>query len=151
MIACGVRRLAVVRDYLVCEADFPRKGGWIGDRPDDTNPAGRELAEFIRASLREHVTRLSELWNEEGFGWSFNCAWDAVTVNVRVQRLDHWLVICSVISLLPQLLRPRRYKIALSGMCYYLDRVLRSNPRFRNVRWLTRAEFELAESSRNRA
>lgn len=132
----------MVRDYLVCEADFPREGGWIGDTSDEANPPGQELAEFLQATLRECTTRLSELWNEEDYGWAFNCDWERVTINVLVQRIDHWLIICSIVSLVPRFLRTRRYEAALSGLCYHLDGAVRQDSRFSDVRWFTSAEYE---------
>jgi acyl carrier protein len=133
----------VLRDYLTCEADFPSEGGWIGDNPDEANPPGQQLAVFLQETLRGHAEGITELWKEEGYGWAFNCEWDRVTINVLVQRPDdHWLVICSIVSLLPRFLRSRRYEMALSNLCYYLDGVVRADRRFRDVRWFTRAEYE---------
>ena len=136
----------MVRDYLVCEADFPREGGWIGDDPDGANPPGRDLVDFLQSSLRDCAASITELWNEEGYGWAFNCELDRVTINVLVQRTDHWLIICSIVSLVPRCLRPRRCATALSRVCDHLDRAVRSDVRFRDVRWFTCAEYVQFES-----
>jgi hypothetical protein len=129
----------VVRDYLICDADFPTEGVWDGDRP--LEPPGRELAEILRAMVAGRVADMTELWNEEDYGWSFNCDWDGVTMNVLVQRIDHWLIICQVVSLLPRFIRPRRYDAAFTALCYHLDRAIRVDARFRNLRWLTAQEY----------
>jgi len=76
----------VIRDHLACEADFP----WIGsDDPVEANPPGRELAHFILAALSPHADHVNEVWNEEGFGWSFNVRFNRVTINVLVQGGDN--------------------------------------------------------------
>jgi hypothetical protein len=139
------RRFSVTRDFLTCEGDFPTEGGWIGDNPDQENPPGHELAVFVHEALRGATTRLSEIWNEEGYGWAFNCDWDRVTINVLVQRIDHWLIICSIVSLMPRFLRSRRYNEALSALCYHLDGLVRADKRFNNVRWFAAAESEQSE------
>ena len=130
----------MIRDHLACEADFP----WIGpDDPVEANPPGRELAEFIHAALRPHAARTSDVWNHEGFGWSFNSRFDRVTINVLVASDDqNWLISCSIVSLLPSFLRPRRCDAALSDACGRIDQLVRSDTRFRNIQWYTRREYE---------
>jgi hypothetical protein len=132
----------MIRDYLVCESDFPCEGGWIGDIPDEREPPGRELAEFLQTTLHNRAAYMSNLWNEEGYGWSFNFDWNRVTINLLVQYIDHWLITCGIVSLRPRFLQPARYESALSGACYQLDRVLRSDNRFRDRRWYSCSEYE---------
>jgi hypothetical protein len=132
----------VVRDYLVCEADFPTEGGWIGDRPDEANPPGKELVDFLHTALQDHTSGISEVWNEEGYGWSFNCEREGVTVNILLQRLDHWLIIFSIVSLVPRFLRSSRYETALTAICEQVKKIIRSDCRFRDIRWFTRTEYD---------
>ena len=49
----------VSRSILLCEADFPTEGGYIGDEPDQEHPAGEELAAFLSESLRGRASRMS--------------------------------------------------------------------------------------------
>jgi hypothetical protein len=130
----------VIRDHLSCEADFP----WIGpDDPVEANPPGRELAEFIQARLQPHATRISDVWNEEGFGWSFNSNFNRVTINVLVESDEqHWLIVCSIVSVLQAFLRRRRCDAELSTACERIDQLVRSDKRFRNIQWFTRQEYE---------
>jgi hypothetical protein len=132
----------VVRDHLVCEADFPSEGGWTGDRPDEANPPSKEFADFLHAALQDHTSGMSEVWNEEGYGWSFNCERERVTVNILLQRLDHWLIIFSIVSLVPRFLRSLRYEAALKAICEQVEKTIRSDNRFRDIRWFTLAEYD---------
>lgn len=133
------------RDHLVCKADFPGEGGWIADRADESNPPGRELAEFLHAALHGYTTAMSEVWNEEDFGWSFNCDRERVTINVLVQHLEHWLIICRIVSFMPRFLRSRRYQAALNDVCKKIDRTARADSRFRDLQWFTREEYIRSE------
>ena len=131
----------MIRDHLACEADFP----WIGsDDPVEANPPGRELAHFILAALSPHADHVNEVWNEEGFGWSFNVRYNRVTINVLVAggNLEDWLISCHIISLLRRYLFPHQYEAALGEVCGRIDQLARSDARFRNIQWFTREEYE---------
>ena len=133
----------------MCEADFPTEPEWDATGWRQVHPAGRELTEFLRTLLLDRTTEMTQAWNNDDYGCSFNCEWDRVPINVLVMRvMDHWLIICSNLSLLLRFLRPRRYAAALSAMCYHLGRAVRSDSRFRDVRWFTYEEYERAERAR---
>ena len=131
----------MVRDYLVCEADFPSECVWI-DRSKEPIPAGNELADALQAMLCDRTSKMSEIWNHEAHGWSFNCEWNRVTINVLVTQMDHWLIVFRIVSLLPWFLRSSRYYAALRSVCEYIDSSAGSDNRFRDLRWFTRLEFE---------
>lgn len=138
-----------IRNYLSCEANFDSEGGWVGDVPNENQPPGRDLIEFLLSSIRPHTQSVSEIWNEEGYGWSFNCEKDRTTLNVLVQFVDHWLIICHTVSLVPRFLRSRRFDAALKRTCDEIDRAARADARFRELRWFTTAEYVEFEKKRH--
>ena len=137
----------MARNYLVFEAGFPCEGGWVGGLPDETNPPGRELTDCLRTILRGHTTEMSEPWDEEGYGWSFNCDLDGITINVLVQRLDYWLVTCSIVSFRPTWLRSARYPAALASVCELLITAMNHDHRFTNVRQFSLDKYTRFEKS----
>lgn len=138
-----------IRNYLSCEGDFDSDGGWNGDTPDENRPAGRDLIEFMQSTLKSQTRNISEIWNEEGYGWSFNCDKDRTTVNVLVQFVDRWLIICDIVSFVPKLLRFGKFDAALKSVCAEIDRAARLDSRFRDLQWFTSAEY--ADFERKRA
>jgi len=138
-----------IRNYLSCEADFDSEGGWIGDLPNENQPPGLDLIEFLQSAIRPHTQSVSDVWNEEGYGWSFNCEKDRTTVNVLVQFVDHWLIICHIVSFVPRFLRSQRFDIALKSACDELDRAARADARFRDLRWFTATEYADFEKKRH--
>jgi hypothetical protein len=130
----------MVKNYLVCEAEFPAEGGWIGNIPDQEQPAEYELATFIHQQLELRTTKLSEIWNEESYGWSFNCDHNGITINVLIQRIDYWLITCSIVSLMPNFLRSEKYNETLLEICSAIDHEIHKDSRFTNIQWLTADE-----------
>lgn len=137
-----------IQNYLTCEADFDREGGWIGDVPDESQPPGRDSIGFLHSVLLSETCQLSEIWNEEWYGWSFNIEREGITLNILVQYVDHWLILCSNVSLLPRFLRSSRHEVALKFMCDRIDRTIRDDARFRHSRWLTASEYAEFEKHR---
>jgi len=137
-----------IQNYLSCEANFDSEGVWIGDTPDENHPAGRDLIEFMQSILKPHTQNISEIWNEEGYGWSFNCDKDKTTVNVLVQFVDRWLIICHIVSFVPKILRSHRYDATLKSLCEEIDRAARGDSRFRDLRWFTPDEYADFERKR---
>ena len=133
----------MVRNFLVCEADFPNERNENIVDGGEPIPPGRELAEFLQTVLRDHTDKMSEVWNEEDYAWGFNCDWDRVAINVQAGRVDdRWLLIFSIVSIVPRFLRSRKYEVALRNLCERVDLAVRTDSRFRDVRWCTRTEFE---------
>ncbi len=139
-------------NYLLFEAAFPTEGGWIGDEPDESNPAGRELIEFLLAVVSP-TANPADIWDEEGYGWAFNTIISGIHVNVLVQRLDYWLVIVQEVSLKPRFLRGPQYRTAVLQVCQAICDAAQGDPRFSQFRALTCAEhaaFERAQAERVR-
>ena len=132
---------AEIQNYLSCDADFDKDGGWIGDLPDESRPPGRDLIEVLRSALIPDTSKASEIWNEEGYGWSFNCERNGITINVLVQFSERWLIICSVVTLKPRFLRSARYDAALLSVRDIVDCAVIADIRFRNPHWFTAAEY----------
>ena len=130
--------------YLEFESGhFPTEGGWIGDDPDPELPAGREIAEFLLSVVDPGVPA-SEIWNEESYGWAFNCRIGKITVNVLVQFLESWLVIVQPVSLRPRFLRGAAYDEAVLEVCTRIHRGIQTVPRTGRARWSTSNEYERA-------
>jgi hypothetical protein len=138
----------LLRNHLSFHADFPTDGAWIGDEPDPAHPAGRELTEFLLERLAPELP-LSEIWNEEGYGWSFNLSVHTITVNVLVQRLEHWLVIVREVSLKPRFLRGPKYRQAFESVCQKIAVTTSSDPRFRDVRFCSYEEYNQPARTRD--
>lgn len=132
--------------YAVFTGSFPTEPGWIGDDPDPEKPAGREVIELLLGGV-DPALPSSEIWNHEGFGWSFNCTVDTVTVNVLVQYLDHWLVIVEGVGVLARLFGRKRYDEAVWEVCARVHRALASSPEVSRVRWLEEREYSALAAS----
>jgi hypothetical protein len=123
---------------------FPTDGGWNGDDPDPERPAGREVIESLSRAV-DACLPLDAIWNEEGYGWSFNCKVEKVTVNVLVQYIDHWLVIVHEVSLRPRFLRGSAYAGAVLEICRRVHGVVAVLPHVSGAKWYTADEYESQE------
>ncbi len=141
----------MIRNYLVCKADFPHECT-LTDRTDEPIPAGRELAEHLHSILQNHTSGITEVWNHEDFGWSFNCDWENTTINVLIAFHDEerWLIIFIIVSLIPWFLRSRKYDVSLGRFCEKIDSVARADERFSDLRWFTPAEYAEFERPKKR-
>jgi len=131
-----------IRNYLVFDADFQHEHCFAENIQDNRIPAGRELAEFILSLVQARAKKISAIWNEEDYAWSFNCKWNGVTINVLVGRSDQWLIIFSIVSLLPRFFQSQKYQAALGDICSLVDRGIRADSRIHEPRWFTRSEFD---------
>ena len=127
--------------YLVFEGGFPTEGGWLGDEPDPGNPPGRDAIAFLLRAVDPTLPE-SEIWNEEGYGWSFNCRVGEITVNVLIQFTEHWLVIVQEVSLRPRFLRSPAYAEAVREVCARIERAVSEHPDISRRAWLTRSAYE---------
>jgi hypothetical protein len=131
----GAREPTPGQHYLVFESTgFPTEGGWIGDDPDPERPPGREVIEWLSATVDANMP-LAEIWNEEGYGWAFNCKIGGITSNVLVQHVDHWLVIVEEVSIRPRFLRGPEYAAAVIDVC--MDTPRSAHCYITRVAWFT--------------
>ncbi len=137
----------MVRDHLLCDADFPTE--WIETcGASEPIPPGRVLAHYLQAILDDNAVRATEVWNEEDYAWAFNCQHQRITICVQAARLEnHWLIIFTIVSLVPRFLRSQIYERSLQAICDVIDKALKSDNRFHNLRWFSAAEFDAFEQS----
>ena len=119
---------------------FPTEGGWIGDDPDPERPAGREVIECLSLAV-DPAMPLTDIWNQEGYGWAFNCKVGRITVNVLVQYDDQWLVIVNEVSLRPRFLRGPEYEAAVLEVSRRIQGALSALSHVTDARWTTAAEY----------
>ena len=130
------------RRYLKFDSThFPTEGGWIGDDPDPENPPGRAVIECLSLAVDASLP-LSDIWNEEGFAWAFNCKVGRITVNVLAQYVEHWLVRVQEVSIRPRFLRGHEYDDAVLEVCRRIHAAVTALPHVTGATWITAAEYE---------
>jgi hypothetical protein len=108
----------------------------------DTPPPGRELAEELARGLEAGDLSLAFPVSEwESYGWEFTVRADGRDVWFMLQASDEWLVISDT---------PRGFLERLRGVTFEEEHrkaltvlaTILAPPRFTNVQWFTKDEFE---------
>lgn len=135
------------RTYVSFEADFPDDGEW-DDQGNVICPPGLAIAKSLQAAFKSESIDVGDPENHEDFGWEFDCSVGRAGLWVLLQFATPWLVI---VHRRPWILNPVRRGArieALQRVCRTIDKTLKSDPRFRQVEWFTREEYERRRRSR---
>jgi len=84
-----------IRSYAAFEADFPEEGVVVAADGAEI-PAGRPIAEHLRAALEAEGLSVSETYQHSFYGWAFDVRFGPVTVWCMLQCPDQWLLITEV-------------------------------------------------------
>jgi hypothetical protein len=129
------------RTLVTFDSDLADDGQW-DDQGNRTAPAGLPIAKFFQESLTSAGIHAEEPDNHEDYAWDLRCRVDKAIVWVMVGEAERWLV---TVELHPWLLNPIRWRSgpeALRGVCEAIDQSLKRDPRFRDIQWFTKAEFD---------
>lgn len=136
-----------MRTHVSFQSDFPQDGG-------TSEPAGRELAEYVAVGLRAAGYTVGNPANLENYAYSFDCgnvrATQTITVALVGDGVLEWLLLVEPrINTAKRLLakvgiKPGQPEASpeVGELCNAINQFLRSDPRFRSLRWYTTDEWD---------
>jgi hypothetical protein len=137
------------RDFVTFDADFPDDGQW-DEQGNALVPGGRAIAEVIREKLQAHSVPCADLFQHSFYGWAFNAKAENVTVWCLLQAGDDWLLVLdqqkSILARFFGSSNPAGFATVQSKV----HEILRSDKRFSNVLWYTKADYENGRKDRAR-
>jgi len=131
-----------MRTHVTFQADFSKEAG-------PTEPAGRDLAEYLASYLSKAGFAASAAEAHEGYAYTFTCQSAKQAFEVFVGLVDdgiqEWLVFAEPhAGIVARWLRKARIGSTrntqsprLQELCAAIHQCLRDNQRFRSVRWYT--------------
>lgn len=130
-----------LKNHLTFKSDLPDLGEWDADGLV-IRPPGFEHSQLLNSRLRELGLKVGEPWNEEDYAWEFLCWPDKIRSSVLIGLPDEteWLVVVISVTLFP-FFRRRKIKAAQQAVADMIERALKSDARFREVRRYTESEY----------
>ena len=130
--------------YVEFDAGFPDPEWESG--ADDDLPAGRPVAEWLRARLVASGFPCSEVESHESFGWEFDAGSGATPVWCLLQSPGPWLLIAQPrVSLWARI----RGRSGTGGedVLRAIRALLEGDPRVKSPVWFTRSGYEARSES----
>ena len=129
-----------LRTYSTFRADFSDDGEF-SPKGDIVRPSGRAVAYALSQMLREKGWTVSESTQHSYYGWSFTVQGQKGRIWFLLQGLEDWLLLSqNKSSLLRRMTSASKeeHRTILAD----LHGLLTNDPRFRDLRWFTKQEYE---------
>jgi hypothetical protein len=110
-------------------------------------PGGRNILSVVRASLVQRGYNVSEVAQNESYGWSFQTEANGVRVWSMLQFSEPWLLITSVPLRWLQRIKGRPVSASLASVVNGLHECLRASSLASKLQWFSREEFERLEGN----
>ena len=138
-----------LRTFVAFVAEFPT------DRGVDDSPAGRQLARFVSAQLKNAGIDVREPEEHAGWAWDITANVDGTSIDTIVGLVDdmdsipprQWLITNdSELSLWSRMFassgRRHQRELALRRYCEALHAALTADPRFSHLVWYNKETFD---------
>ena len=146
---CNMPTAMILRTFVAFVATFPT------DRGEDDSPAGKELADFVAAKLRNAGVDVHGPEEREGWAWDITANVNGTPIDTIVGFVDdmdsasprQWLITNdSRMGLWSRMFGSRdrwnKRESALRRYCETLHATLTSDPRFSHILWYDNETFD---------
>jgi len=129
-----------VRTFVEFMADFDDDAEW-SENDDLIKPGGYNILLNIIESLNSRGFELTEPIQHSHYGWETDITVDGATIWMLIQFVDPWLITTEPIRGIKDRIIGKKYEKQHASLLAHLDETLKSNEKFKDIRWLTEDEF----------
>ena len=130
-----------LRTFATFESDFPDDGKFstVGET---VRPDGYNIAQTLCSMLKNRGLKTSQPEQYSYYGWAFLASDGRITIWFLLQCPGPWLLLSRSKAALIRKLFDARITARHRGILELLNETLRQDPRFHNIRWFYKKEFE---------